>query len=259
LSLAGKALKGLKALWTTSWNGIKTAAQAVWNTIRGLFDDFGSKLVTIGSTAISRIRSFFSGGWTAIRSNALDALRTLRDTVKTWIGKAVEQVKKLPGKARTALGDLGNTLRNAGIALIQGFIDGIGSMIDNVRDTLGDLTDLLPDIKGPPEKDRVLLFDAGRLVIDGFINGLESRYDAVRKSLRGLTDDVASTELAVPGAGQINGASGISSAVASAIDTTASQAGGDTKILNYYAAPNSSLPAEEDLFAASNRARFAWG
>jgi hypothetical protein len=34
--------------------------------------------------------------------------------------------------------------------------------------------------------------------------------------------------------------------------------GGGQKVLNYYAAPNSSLDSEEDLFSAASRARMVW-
>lgn len=257
IGLFSKGLTVIKGLWNAGWTAVKNFGTTVWNAIRGSFDDFGSRLGSIASGAINRIKDFFTSGWNNIKSATLDAFRAVRDTIKTWIGKAVDEVKKIPDRVRDGIGDLGNVLRNAGIALIQGFINGIGSMFDNVRDTLGNLTDMLPDLKGPASKDRVLLYENGQLVIDGFVHGLESRYDAVRKSLRGLTEDVARTEFTVPGA-EVESATGISSALAAAIDGSPS-AVVEQKILNYYAAENNSLDAEEDLFAASDRARFGWG
>ena len=84
-------------------------------------------------------------------------------------------VSSLPSRALSALGNIGSTLWNAGKSLIQGFINGISSMIGSVKATLSSLTSSLTSWKGPADYDAVLLTPAGRLVIDGFIRGLESR------------------------------------------------------------------------------------
>jgi hypothetical protein len=52
-------------------------------------------------------------------------------------------------------------------------------------------------------------------------------------------------------------AQNVASAVGSALASDNAQAG-STKVLNYYAAPGSSLGSDEDLFAAANRARMGW-
>ncbi|MGW8630609.1 phage tail protein [Streptomyces sp. NPDC055793] len=256
LGAAGKAFTAIKALFTTAWAAIKGIFTGAFAAIRGYIGVFftGARgLVDDGLAAIGR---FFSSAWSSIKSGASTGLSRLVSTIAEWIGKAVTKVKELPGKAKSALGSLGSTLMEAGKSLIRGFISGITSMFSSVKSKLSDLTDKLTDWKGPESLDRVLLVNAGQLVIDGFIKGLESRYDAVRKSLSGLTDEVGSTEFNVPGvrAGGVSG--GVSGAVNAAL--AASAGAGTTKVLNYYAAPGSSLGSEEDLFAAADRARFGW-
>jgi phage-related protein len=120
-----------------------------------------------------------------------------------WIGGVVDSVTKkgadliqwfkdLPGKIVKALGDLGSTLWNAGVDLIKGFINGIGSMFGSVKDKLGDLVDNLTSWKGPPAKDAVLLTRNGQLVIQGFIAGIDDQIPAVKAKLGGLTASLPS-------------------------------------------------------------------
>ena len=289
LGTAGKAFKAIGALFKSAWKAIADIFTGAFAAIRGyigvfltgakgLFMDglkaigkffsdgwasitrgvtsFFSGAVSKVTSGLSSIKGFFSSAWNSIKDTAATMLYKLVTTVTEYIGKAVAKVKELPGKAKSALGSLGSTLKDAGKKLIQGFIDGITGMFNTVKDKLGDLTSKLTDWKGPESLDRVLLVNAGKLVIDGFINGLESRYDAVRKTLRGLTEDVAGTEFDALGVGQVSASGSLSAAVNGAL--AGSEGGGTTKVLNYYAAPGSSLGSEEDLFAAGNRARFGW-
>ncbi|MFF3249739.1 hypothetical protein ACFYWP_01745 [Actinacidiphila glaucinigra] len=257
-NVLGAAKTGLRLIgdaFKSGWDAVVNFGKAAWSAITSGFNSFTSWLGSKASSAISSVGTFFSSGWNSIRTGAADGLAKLVSTVNTWLGKAVALVRELPDKARDGLGNLGSTLATAGRQLISGFIDGIKSQFGSVKDVLGSLTGKLTDWKGPESLDRVLLVNAGQLVIDGFIKGLESRYDAVRKSLAGLTADVAGTEFATPGVAAIGVSGRVSSAVTNAL---ASAQGGSTKILNYYAAPGSSLGSEEDLFAAANRARMGW-
>ncbi|MEU5403711.1 hypothetical protein ABZ348_30970 [Streptomyces sp. NPDC005963] len=267
LGVAGKALKGIKGLWDDIWNGIKSFVVGIWNSIkggagvfmagiRGAIDDGLSAIRGAWTRIWDGIKSFFSDTWTTVKSLATTGMSRLKTAVEDGIRTAVQFIRDLPGKAKSALGDLGSTLASAGRKLIQGFIDGVKNMFGSVKSTLGDLTSKLTDWKGPESLDRVLLVGAGQLVIDGFIRGLESRYGAVRKSLYGLTRDVAGVDFDTPGMGGLGAARGVTSAISSSLAHP--EGGGATKVFNYFAAPGSSISSEEDLFSAASRARFGW-
>lgn len=96
-------------------------------------------------------------------------------------------VASLPGKARDALGSLGSLLISAGRDLIQGLIRGIDSMIGSLRNKLSSVTNMIPDIKGPPAKDKMLLFNAGRLVMQGFMRGVDSVIPSIKAQMGDFT------------------------------------------------------------------------
>ncbi|QJD50665.1 tape measure protein [Streptomyces phage Issmi] len=228
LGTAGKALKGLGALFKAGWKAITELFTGAFAAIRGyigvfltgakgLFMDgikaigkffsdgwssivrgvtsFFSGLSSRVTGGLSAVKGFFSSAWSSIKSTAGSALSSLISTIGTWIGKAVTTVKSLPGKAKAALGSLGSTLIEAGKALIRGLISGISSMFGAVKSKLGDLTSKLTDWKGPLPKDKVLLYNAGVVIIKGLIKGLESQYDNVKKSLEGLTSLIGKAKL----------------------------------------------------------------
>jgi phage-related protein len=228
LGSAGKALKGLSALFKAGWKAVTDLCTGAFAAIRGylsLFFTGARGLAADGMKAIGKffsdgwksitgyVRLFFTGakqlvldglssmkkffvdGWNAIRTTTVTKFNALVSTVSEWIGKAVAKIKELPGKAKSALGSLGSTLLGAGRALIRGFIDGVKDMFSSVKSTLGDLTDKLTDWKGPLPKDKVLLYNAGVVIIKGLIKGLESQYDNVKKSLTGLTDLIGKAKL----------------------------------------------------------------
>jgi phage-related protein len=193
-----------------------------------------------------------------LKDEAVEKARQIRDDVKAKISemasKAVDLIKDLPGKAKEGLGNLKTKLVGVGKDLVQGFIDGIGDMFDSVKSTLTDLTSKLGDWKGPPEKDRWLLYDAGRLVVDGFRRGLESRYASIRASLAAFSADIGNTVIAAPRI------SDVAARTALLVDQAAADpSAAGTRVLNYYAAPQQSLSSEEALFTAANRSvRMGW-
>jgi phage-related protein len=228
IGTAGKALKGLGALFKAGWKAIVEIFTGTFAAIRGYIGVFftgakglfmdgmkaigkffsdGWKAITGGVRlfftgakqlvldGLSAMKRFFVDGWNSIKSTASSKLSSLVSTVSEWIGKAVAKVKELPGKAKAALGSLGSTLINAGKELIKGLISGISSMFGAVKSKLGDLTSKLTDWKGPLPKDKVLLYNAGRVIIQGLIKGLESQYDNVKKSLEGLTSLIGKAKL----------------------------------------------------------------
>jgi hypothetical protein len=76
---------------------------------------------------------------------------------------------------------------NAGKAIIDGLIGGIGSKVQSLKNKLGEITKLIPDWKGPADVDKKLLFNSGQLIMGGLREGLSDGWTGVRSYLSGLT------------------------------------------------------------------------
>lgn len=103
----------------------------------------------------------------------------VRDT-RNSIGEVVGFIASLPSRALEAVGNIGATLRNAGRALIQGFIDGVRSMLSAVGNTFGGLMDFVrgffpnsPAERGPfSGSGWTQLLNSGGAIMDAFESGL---------------------------------------------------------------------------------------
>ena len=119
--------------------------------------------------------------------------------VGTKIGEVVTFFVNLPGQITSAIGDLGSLLFDKGVALVQGFIDGIGSMIQKAKDKLNELKDLLPGspVKAGPlrvlNRASTLLKTHGRDLMQGFIDGVTGGSAGVEKALGAITDLIDKT------------------------------------------------------------------
>jgi hypothetical protein len=69
-------------------------------------------------------------------------------------------------------------LWDIGWDIIAGLAAGMWNAATGVlTDTLGKITSLIPDKKGPPSKDKVLLYPTGRLIIGGLAKGMEDEFN----------------------------------------------------------------------------------
>ena len=64
LGVAGKALKGVKALWTTIWTGIKTFATGIWNALRGGAGVFILGVKGFIDDGLNALKGRWESGWT---------------------------------------------------------------------------------------------------------------------------------------------------------------------------------------------------
>jgi phage-related protein len=166
--------------------------------LSGAFENFGDlmagafmSILKIWVTLPAELGKILVGLSIPLVKAADDALTDMAAAIADGIRKAVAEVAKLPGAAAAALGNLAGTLYQAGARLIGGFVSGIMSQIGQVRAALSNLTNLLPDWKGPLDKDRVLLYPAGVAVIGGFTRGLGAAMPAAEEALTKFTGRVS--------------------------------------------------------------------
>lgn len=222
-------ISGIIQVWTSAlsgdwqgvWDGIKQIVSSVWDGIKGVINGALNIVKGYITYAMGVISGIFSGVWSSISSTISGAWSGITGAISSGVSSAISTIASLPSRALSALGNLGSLLIGAGKSLIQGFINGISSMIGSVKSTLGNLTSSLTSWKGPADYDAILLTPAGRLVIDGFIRGLESRYGAVRRSLGALTGMVADTDTGSLGLPDASGLAGLRSRGGVTIHVTA--------------------------------------
>lgn len=170
--------------WSRVWEGIKSIFSGVWDAMMAIVEFATSVIREVISVAWEIVKGIVTGAWDAIKN-----------AVSAGINAVIDLVASLPGRALSALGDLGSLLFNAGKRLLMGFVDGIVSVIGTVKDTLTGLVGKLTSWKGPPAKDARLLFGAGQLVMGGFDAGLQDGIPGVKSTLSGLTSMMGSPSM----------------------------------------------------------------
>lgn len=179
LSLAGNVLgwigSTISTLWGKGWDFISGLLNGITDRIGGVSSFFGGLigdvLGWIGSTA----NSLWSKGWGLI-SGLYDGVKDMWGSVSSWFGSIDDKVKN-------AVGNLGRVLYNIGRDIINGLWDGLKDAWSNVTGWLGGLAGQIPKLKGPPEKDALLLVNNGMLIMQGLQRGMEDEWDNVAKWL----------------------------------------------------------------------------
>ncbi|MFF6825055.1 phage tail tape measure protein [Streptomyces longwoodensis] len=215
------AVAGLVTLIVVYWDQIKTWTLAAWNWVV-------AKLLWAKDMMVSAFLNFTLIGllikhWSSIKSTAMSWWNGLVAWVKgvpgrlynlwlNWslpglivkhwssiktgtVNKAMEMlnwVRGIPGRITSALGNLGNLLRGSGMALIQGFINGIKSKLGSVRSAAGSVVGAARDFfpfspaKEGPFSGRGYTTYSGEALVEGFQSGIAARIPALRAQLHDL-------------------------------------------------------------------------
>ena len=198
---------------------IANAFEAVKNFITGIWDSIVGFLAgawaNIQSTAVNVFNAIvgFIAGIPGRILSGLSAIAGLAVQMGQWVGSMkdaavnkfldlVGWVSGLPGRILDTLGDMGSLLKNAGIQIITGFLDGLKQKYEDVKNFVGGIGDWIADHKGPKAYDLQLLVPAGGWIMTGLDKGLRSQMGM----LKGTLGDVSSLieagiqpELAVTG------------------------------------------------------------
>lgn len=114
--------------------------------------------------------------------------------VGTQIGKVITWFTKLPGKILNAVGNFGGTLVQSGKDLIQGLIDGAGSLLSKIGELF--LNKVPGWIKGPFKKALGIASPSkvfkgyGKNLIEGLIKGVDVNSGKLEKSIERMADRI---------------------------------------------------------------------
>lgn len=174
---------------------VASALGMIASFVAGVIAGFVSMVSTVIGTVtgwVASIIGFFADLVSSAVNKAVELWNSVTSAFSSGVSRAINFVSELPGKALSALGDLGSLLVDSGKALIQGFIDGIKAMFGAVKDAassvVGAVRDFFPfsPAKEGPFSGHGWVLYSGRSVGEAFSKGMEDRRNMVGKSATSL-------------------------------------------------------------------------
>ena len=212
-------------LWQAAMEVLGTALRMLWdNFIFPILAWIGERFVWLWSSVIQPVLGWISGAWQAFYDNVIapvagwigDRLSDIGGFFTGLWNKVLEVVGWITGKlgelrdwfgglVSTILSALGNPARalwDWGVNLIQGLLDGAGSLLGKIGDFF---LDKVPGwIKDPFKKalgiasPSKVFAEYGKNIGEGMVEGVASMEGTVQAATQGLADAAANVQVAAP-------------------------------------------------------------
>lgn len=178
-SLAGNVISWIGGVASTLWSKGSDFIAGLLNGITSKAGEVSSWLGGLGWKAVTWVGDVASSLWAkgmSLLGGLWDGIKDKWDSVSSWLGG-------LDDKVKGAIGDVSRILYNIGKDIFGGLLDGMKAAWESAAGWIGGIAGKIKDLKGPPEKDKVLLVENGMLIFQGLQKGMEDEWDEVAKWL----------------------------------------------------------------------------
>lgn len=172
----------IKSIFSAGVDFVIAYAKLVWGTLWKILTAPYNLAVTLIAGALKLLQR----GITAALNSIIGALGRFGSSVKSKFNSVVSFLGSIGSKIGGIFKKTGTWLYNAGKNLIQGLINGAVSLLNKLYNIFKNITDKIPRIKGPEQKDKKLLHPAGRLILGGLIRGVREQIPELEKLFRSI-------------------------------------------------------------------------
>jgi TP901 family phage tail tape measure protein len=199
------ALDLLTGHWSQAWSDIKTTGEQLMNDLKDFYVQVWNDIKGLVIQVWNNIKDFLAQVWNDIKSEAIQAFDSLRsfllgiwhamysDVQSTWTD-VVGFFRGIPGKIKSALGNLGGLLVGAGEALIQGLVQGVesavGSAVSAAENVGHEIESGIKSALGIFSPSRVM-YEIAMEVGAGLVQGLEGTATDVKDAAEKLAGYVS--------------------------------------------------------------------
>jgi tape measure domain-containing protein len=135
--------------WSQVWEGISNVFSGIWNTILAVVTGVLATIGTVVLSGLGLVAGFVSDGLGKVGAFFSETWNNVVNGVSGMIGKVTGFFGDIGSKITGAMGNVGSTLFSVGKNIVQGLIDGIGSMMGAIGRAV---INIVPEaIRGPFE------------------------------------------------------------------------------------------------------------
>ena len=152
-----------------------TSIISIFNILLVIVTTSISVIVTVISTVVQMVIALFTGQWDEIPKIFNEGWNKVRDTTA-----------RMTNAINNIISSWGDSLVNAGRAMMDGFLSGLKSAWEGVKSFVSGIASWIKKHKGPISYDRKLLVPAGKAIMTGLNSGLNSTFGTVQDTVESI-------------------------------------------------------------------------
>lgn len=205
-AIVGAVRSAVTSVYSTvvsRFNSIRAVVSSIMNAIRSIISTVWASARNVVSTAVNGIRAIVSSVFNGLRSVVSSSMSAVTSAIRTgWNG------------AKSFLSSI--SLTSIGKNIIQGLINGIGSMMGavstKIKEVGSSITNGIKKVMGVKSPSRVMRDEVGRWIPAGLAVGIDrnakSAVNSAKQLAKMVTDEAAKYDVTTNGIGTMGGGYG---------------------------------------------------